>query len=144
MARRRIGQEQLAIDGAGRPPRGTSLDGLALLVDWAELDHVLAGISATAKGELGWPPLALFRALLLATWHDLSDVRLAEALNDRASVRRSFGLRPTSPRRNAPPLSASVRRCCVVAWIGPCSRLSRASSMPAASWSAPARWWTRP
>lgn len=49
---------------------------------------MLAGISAAAKGDPGWPPLALFRALLLATWHDLSDVRLAEALDDRASFRR--------------------------------------------------------
>ncbi len=25
------------------------------------------------KGELAWPPLAIFKALLLAVWHDLSD-----------------------------------------------------------------------
>jgi hypothetical protein len=42
-----------------------------------KIDSQLAGISAAAKGEPGWPPLALFRGLLLATWHDLSDVRLA-------------------------------------------------------------------
>ena len=47
------------------------MDGVAALVDWAELDHLLAGISAWAKGEWGWPSLRLFRALLLATWHDL-------------------------------------------------------------------------
>jgi IS5 family transposase len=29
--------------------------------------------------------------LLLATWHDLSDVRLAEALDDRAGFRRFCG-----------------------------------------------------
>jgi IS5 family transposase len=34
--------------------------------------------------------LSLFRALLLATWHDLSDVRLAEALDDRTSFRREL------------------------------------------------------
>jgi len=34
----------------------------------------------SAKGELGRPLLARFRALLLATWHDLSDVRLVTAL----------------------------------------------------------------
>jgi transposase, IS5 family len=50
-------------------------------VNWAELDALLAGISASAKGEPGWPPPALFRALLLATWHDLSDVRMADALD---------------------------------------------------------------
>ena len=71
---------------------GTSLDDVSRLVDWSELDRVLASISASAKGEPGWPPLALLRALLLATWHDLSDVRLAESLDDRASFRRFCGL----------------------------------------------------
>lgn len=84
MARRRIGQERLAV-GNGEVGKGSSLDEVAALIDWAELDALLAGISAAAKGEPGWPPLALFRALLLATWHDLSDVRLAGALDDRAS-----------------------------------------------------------
>jgi hypothetical protein len=62
-------------------PGGTSLDEVSALVDWAELDRLLADISASAKGEAGWPPLALFRALLLATWHDLSDVRLADGVS---------------------------------------------------------------
>src|SRR3954454_19506335 len=67
-----------------------------------------AGISASAKGEPGWPPLALFKALLLATWHDLSDVRMAEALDDRASFRRSsfrrfcgFAAHEPTPERTA-------------------------------------------
>jgi IS5 family transposase len=58
---------------------------MAALLEWTEIDRQLAGISASERGEPGWPPLALFRPLLLATWHDLSDVRLAEALDDRAS-----------------------------------------------------------
>ena len=96
MAWRRIGQEQLAV-GMVEPRGGRSLDEVAALVDWAELDGLLASISAAAKGELGWPPLALFRALLLATWHDLSDVRLAEALDDRASFRRFCGFAAHEP-----------------------------------------------
>ena len=102
MARRLIGQERLAV---GREPmrRGTSLDEVSALVDWAELDRLLAGISSSCKGELGWPPLALFRALLLATWHDLSDVRLAESLDDRASFRRfcGFSAHEATPERTA-------------------------------------------
>ena len=96
MARRRIGQEQLAIMGSQR--RGdTSLDEMRRLVDWTEIDRLMSGVSAAAKGELGWPPLALFRALLLATWHDLSDVRLAEALDDRTSFRRFCGFAAHEP-----------------------------------------------
>jgi IS5 family transposase len=45
----------------------------------------------------------LFRAVLLATWHDLSDVRLAEALDDRASFRRfcGFASHGLTPERTA-------------------------------------------
>ena len=89
MARRQIGQESFLT--RPEPRTGSSLAELTALLDWTEIDRALAGISAAAKGERGWPPLALFRALLLATWHDLSDVRLAEALDDRASFRRFCG-----------------------------------------------------
>lgn len=102
MARRRIGQERLAVSGT-EPRGGRSLDEVSALVDWVELDRLLAGISASPKGEPGWPPLALFRALLLATWHDLSDVRLAEAVDDRASFRRfcGFAAEEPTPERTA-------------------------------------------
>jgi IS5 family transposase len=105
MARRQIGQEALALSGA--PQRGgTSLDRIAELIDWTELDRLLAGISASPKGEPGWPPLALFRALLLATWHELSDVHLAAALEDRASFRRFCGFAASEP---TPERTAFVR-----------------------------------
>lgn len=102
MARRRIGQDQLSLGGAS-PKGGTALDVIAAMIDWAELDGLLVGISAAAKGEAGWPPLALFRALLLATWHDLSDVRLAEALDNRVSFRRfcGFARHEATPERTA-------------------------------------------
>lgn len=92
--------------GGLEPRGGTSLDEMSALVDWTEIDRLLASISASAKGEPGWPPLALFRALLLATWHDLSDVRLAEALEDRASFRRFCGFAAPEP---TPERTAFVR-----------------------------------
>jgi IS5 family transposase len=95
MARRRIGQEDLI--ARPEPRAATSLGEITALLDWTEIDRHLAAISAAAKGEPGWPPLALFRALLLATWHDLSDVRLAEALDDRASFRRFCGFAAHEP-----------------------------------------------
>jgi hypothetical protein len=48
----------------------------------------------------------MFKALLLAAWHDLSDVKLAEALEDRSGV--SVAFRAASPRRNAPPSCVSA------------------------------------
>lgn len=47
--------------------------------------------------EASWPPLAMFRALLLAVWHDLSDVKLAETLDDRTSFRRLRGFSRSEP-----------------------------------------------
>jgi len=102
MARRRIGQERMAA-GVDVARGGASLDALSCLVDWVALDRLLVCISASAKGEPGWPPLALFRALLLASWHDLSGARLAEALDERASFRRfcGFAAHEPTPERTA-------------------------------------------
>ena len=45
----------------------------------------------------------MFKVLLLAVWYDLSDVKLAEALEDRASFRRfcGFSSREPTPERTA-------------------------------------------
>lgn len=105
MARRRIGQEQLKIELAPSRRSG-SLDEIAALIDWSELDQVLAPVYASSKGEPAWPPLSLLKALLLAVWHDLSDVKLADALEDRASFRRFCGFVSDEP---TPERTAFVR-----------------------------------
>jgi len=102
MARRRIGQEVFGFAGAkGR--RNGGLEELSRVIDWAPVDHLLKDIYAAERGERGWPPLALFKALLLGMWHDLSDVRLADALDDRASFRRfcGFAASEATPERTA-------------------------------------------
>jgi IS5 family transposase len=55
-----------------------------------------------AKGEPAWPSLAMFRALLLSIWYDLSDMKLAEVL-DRASFCRfcGFAASEATPERTA-------------------------------------------
>ena len=89
MAHRRIGQEVFRF--GAKVERQTSLDEIAALIDWQPVDQVLARLYPGTKGEKAWPPLAMFKALLLATWYDLSDVILAEALSDLASFRRFCG-----------------------------------------------------
>ncbi len=102
MARRRIGQDTLVFssEGAGRQ---STLDKLLDLIDWTPVEQQLRDISCAAKGEPAWPPLVLFKAMLIAVWHDLSDVRLAEALDDRASFRRfcGFAAHEPTPERTA-------------------------------------------
>jgi IS5 family transposase len=86
------------------PPRvASSLDALSELIDWQPISDLLAPLYPARKGEPGWPPLAMVKALLLAMWHDLSDVKLAEALDDRASFRRfcGFARLEATPERTA-------------------------------------------
>ena len=75
------------------------MDVLRDLIDWAPIERQLVVVSCAAKGEPAWPPLALFRAMLLAMWDDLSDVKLAEALDDRATFRRYCGFSTSEATR---------------------------------------------
>ena len=80
MAHRSIGQERFGF--AGRTRSASSLDVLGQLIDWAPVAALLDPLYPASKGEPAWPPLAMFKALLLSIWYDLSDVKLAEALED--------------------------------------------------------------
>jgi len=104
MAHRSIGQERLGFAVAAKAR--SSLDELSALVDWPSIAVLLSSVHASAKGEQAWPPLAMFKALLLSVWYDLSDVKLAEALDDRASFRRFCGFSASEP---VPERTAFVR-----------------------------------
>lgn len=101
MAHRSIGQERFGF--VGRGGSRSSLDKLVELVDWDPVSELLDPLYSAAKGEPAWPPLAMFKALLLSIWYDLSDVKLAEALDDRASFRRfcGFSANEATPERTA-------------------------------------------
>jgi IS5 family transposase len=98
---RSIGQERLSIAAASR--LSSSLDKLSDLIAWTRIVPLLEPLYPASKGEPAWPPLAMFKALLLAVWYDLSDVKLAEALEDRASFRRfcGFSSSESTPERTA-------------------------------------------
>jgi transposase, IS5 family len=100
--RRQIGQETFSFS-ANENARRSSLDELVDLIEWAAIEKHLSNISGSVKGEPAWPPLCLFKALLVAVWYDLSDVKLAEALDDRASFRRfcGFSAYEATPERTA-------------------------------------------
>lgn len=103
MPRRRIGQETFGFE---KRETVTALDELSSLIDWAPVEAALEALPVARRGEAAWPALALFRALLIAVWHDLSDVKLAEALDDRASFRRFCGF---SRFESVPERTAFVR-----------------------------------
>jgi IS5 family transposase len=56
------------------------LDSVNELIDWTRLERVLQEIHAQAKGEKSWPPLLMFKALLLQSWYSLSDPALEKQL----------------------------------------------------------------
>ena len=101
MPHRSIGQERLNFTATSRS--SPTLDRLSDLINWTSIACLLEPLYPGSKGEPAWPPLAMFKALLLAVWYDLSDIKLAEALEDRASFRRfcGFSSREATPERTA-------------------------------------------
>ncbi|MFT5609151.1 MAG: IS5 family transposase [Parvicella sp.] len=47
------------------------------LLDWSEIELLLSSIYASTTGRPSYPPLSLFRSLLLGVWYELSDRELA-------------------------------------------------------------------
>lgn len=101
MADRTIGQVKLAPDGASRS--GATQERLSSLIEGEPVAPPPARLYPAAKGEPAWPPLAMCEARRLAVWHDLSDVKLAGALEDRARFRRFRGFAAQGATPRAPP-----------------------------------------
>lgn len=73
--------------------RNERLGRLAGLVKWYRFEKILSGAhDAGGAGRPAWPPLLMFKALLLQSLYGLSDAGLEEALADRLSFRRFVGL----------------------------------------------------
>jgi len=70
----------------------TELDDVHALIDWARIEKLLSGIHSKKKGEKAWPPLLMFKALLLQSWYALSDPQLEKQLARDLLFRRFVGL----------------------------------------------------
>ncbi len=77
---------QVAGGGSGRLDR---LDGL---VKWYRFEKLLAPLRHDGAGRPAYPPLQMFKVLLLQSLYGLSDAEMEEALGDRLSFRRFAGL----------------------------------------------------
>lgn len=98
MAERRIGQMSFADDLVRDTCRANgTLQRIAKLVDWGEVDALLGELRTGTMGAPAYPTLALFKALLLQQWYGLSDPGLEEALADRLSFRQFLGLSLSEP-----------------------------------------------
>ena len=93
MSHRAVGQMSLADELVGRRAgQNEQLGKIERLVQWKPLERMLRGVYAAAEGRPSYPPLSMFKALLLQQWYSLSDPQLEEALADRLSFRRFVGL----------------------------------------------------
>jgi IS5 family transposase len=93
MSERRIGQLSFADSLMADAPQGNpTLKRIVELVDWKEIESLLAGLRGGVMGPPAYPALALFKALLLQQIYGLSDPQLEESLVDRLSFRHFLGL----------------------------------------------------
>lgn len=94
MPRRKMGQLDWMDAGLAerRNRRVEALEGLSRLVDWTRFDALLSSIHAAQKGEASYPPLMMFKVLLLQRWHGLSDPGMEAALSDSLSFMAFAGL----------------------------------------------------
>ena len=56
------------------------LDYVHDLIDWARIEIHLSHIHTKVQGEKAWPPLMMYKALLLQVWYGLSDPALEKQL----------------------------------------------------------------
>ena len=67
---------------------GGFLDRIERGFDWSAFEALLLPIHDLAMGAPRYPPLTMFKILLLQQWHMLSDPAAEEAVRDRLSFRR--------------------------------------------------------
>lgn len=92
MSHRSSGQLSLADGLVAGVGSNRSLERLGGAVDWGRFEGLLGVIYSSARGRPSYPPLLLFKCLLLQQWYRLSDPGLEEAVGDRLSFRRFVGL----------------------------------------------------
>ncbi len=93
MSERKLGQLSLA-DGLVTRRQGLNekLEQIGKSIDWQAVEKELAPLAPSGRGAPGYPVLVMFKALLLAQWHSLSDEELEAGLADRLSFRGFCGL----------------------------------------------------
>lgn len=94
MAHKSVGQMSW-LDAAASAVRGSRRDRLSEisnLLEWSRFEAVLSDIHSSRRGEPAYPPLLMFKVVLLQRWYDLSDPAMEESLADRLSFRGFVGL----------------------------------------------------
>jgi IS5 family transposase len=75
----------------------TELDDILTLINWQSIEKHLADLHSSKKGERAYPPLMMFKALLLQSWYNLSDPQLEQQLARDLLFRRFVGISLDTP-----------------------------------------------
>jgi IS5 family transposase len=99
MAHKKVGQMSWLDAAASRTlgSRRDKLSEISALLNWSPFEGLLSPIHSSQRGELAYPPLAMFKVLLLQRWYELSDPEMEEALADRLSFRAFAGFSLEDP-----------------------------------------------
>ena len=110
----------------------STLNRLEELVRWYRFEKLLSKLRDNGPGRAAWPPLVLFKALLLGALYGLSERELEEALSDRLSFRRFCGL---GLEEGVPDHTACSTASATSWWSWACSTSCSTSST--SSWRRP-------
>ena len=80
MAWKNIKQRSFADDLVTIHSAVEELDEVHDLIDWSRIEKHLSQIHTKVQGEKAWPPLMMYKALLLQVWYGLSDPALEKQL----------------------------------------------------------------
>jgi IS5 family transposase len=70
----------------------TELDDILKMIKWQNIEKYLVDLHNSKKGERAYPPLMMFKALLLQSWYNLSDQQLESQLARDLLFRRFVGI----------------------------------------------------
>jgi hypothetical protein len=81
MAWKSLKQRSLGDDLVSENEALTELDDVNDFMDWQAIEDILCDIHSKRRGNSAWPPLFMLKALLLQSWHNLSDPGLEKQLD---------------------------------------------------------------
>jgi IS5 family transposase len=67
-------------------------DEIDALLDWKRIEAHLSCVYGSKEGGASYPPIMMFRAMLLQVWHNISDVQTEKMLSRDLLFRRFCGL----------------------------------------------------
>lgn len=70
----------------------TELDDILKMINWQNIEKHLVDLHSSKKGQRAYPPLMMFKALLLQSWYNLSDQQLESQLARDLLFRRFVGI----------------------------------------------------